>query len=758
MKKPLKTFGQIAIGLSAIVGILIAADHLSNPVSLDQPGTISSSTIPADRKQTTLTQQTAVKNTLKIQDNKQVLFGDLHVHTTFSMDAYAWSLPLLHGSGVHPPADACDYARFCSQLDFWSTNDHAESLTPYHWNLIKDSVNQCNALSGDKANPDMVTFLGWEWTQMGNTPDTHYGHRVVVLKDEDKNLTPDRPVMSGGVATRAMRNPGMPQFQRTISPYVTKPFDPDARMQLRNMYYKQDYLREQALCPKGTAIKDLPADCMDYADTPGELQDRIKEWGLPALVIPHGTTWGFYTPPGVKWDKQLNSKDHDPSLQRLIEVYSGHGNSEEYRPWRAVELNDEGNPSCPAATADYLPCCQRAAQIIQSRCEDPESSECNARMEEARSNYVAAGRGGRLTVPDVQPEEWLNCGQCTDCYMPAFNYRPGNSVQYIMQLANNDQPGENQAPERFRFGFIGSSDNHSARPGAGFKETQRHLITDTAGAANEVVQQTFYGAAEPSTDPRFSVKFELENSPFNFLQINETERQAAFFMSGGLVAVHSPARDRDSIFNSLYAKEAYGTSGSRILLWFNLLNDDGSVTPMGQDVRLGSTPRFEVKAAGSFEQKPGCPVDSVKALGEERLQDICGGECYNPSDTRIPIEQIEVIRIRPRLNDTENPASLIDDPWKVLPCQDTGAGCSVTFEDPEFAQLGRDTLYYVRALQKPTPTVNGKPMQCTDFDENGQCQSVKLCYGDERTDLTDDCLDSVSERAWSSPIFVDFRK
>src|SRR5512147_1839480 len=32
---------------------------------------------------------------------KQIVFGDLHVHTTFSPDAFQTSLPLLQGDGVH---------------------------------------------------------------------------------------------------------------------------------------------------------------------------------------------------------------------------------------------------------------------------------------------------------------------------------------------------------------------------------------------------------------------------------------------------------------------------------------------------------------------------------------------------------------------------------------------------------------------------------------------------------------------------------
>jgi hypothetical protein len=139
------------------------------------------------------------------------------------------------------------------------------------------------------------------------------------------------------------------------------------------------------------------------------------------------------------------------------------------------------------------------------------------------------------------------------------------------------------------------------------------------------------------------------------------------------------------------------------------------------------------------------------------VKSLCLGECYNPSNERKRITHVDVIRILPQERRGENIKKLIKDPWKRLPCDDRGEGCVVRFSDPEFSRLGRDAVYYVRAMQEPTPVVNGDNLRCT-YDSQGNCVKVNPCYGDYRTEIDDSCLAPKPEVAWSSPIYIDYQR
>jgi hypothetical protein len=732
--------GALLVALAYVAGIEYGAFG-----KLEGPGNVTGVRLPVDTIESRESFQRLTAEKVGATAGTQILFGDLHVHTTYSADAFSQSLPIQMGEGSRPLADACDFARYCSALDFWAITDHAEGHTPRTWRETRESIRQCNAVAGDPQDPDVVALLGWEWSQTGTSAATHFGHRNVIFRDIEDTRVPSRPIGSAVFPKDQFRYLLMPGAARWSWPLL----DFANRHIYHNFLAAMDEWSKVPFCPPGIPVRELPDTCAEVASTPRELFARLDQWGFDAIVIPHGTAWGHIVPPGSTWDRQLTDGNHNPRWQTMIEIYSGHGNSEEYRDWRAVGFDRDENILCPQPSADYMPSCWRAGEIIRERCAAAgiDSAECDGRAADARQRYLAAGNRGHHTIPGQRAEDWMDAGQCRDCFLPVFSPRPLSTVQYA--LATTAPPDAN-GPDRFRFGIIGSSDIHRARPGVGYKEFARHGMTDAAGPRDAAwAKRLGYEPGEPLPQ---STEIP-EGIPF--WAFGEVERRAGYLTTGGLVAVHADGRDRESIWNGLDQKQVYGTSGPRILLWFDLLNAPEGVLPMGSEARMASPPRFRARAVGSLRQQPGCPEYSLTSLGADRVASLCLGECYHPSDERLPITRIEIVRIRPRLDPDEPMQGLIDNPWKTYTCPPDPNGCTAEFEDPDFADSSRDYVYYARAIQQPSPKVNGGNLRC-EYDDEGNCVKLNLCTGGYPTAREDDCLAEVEERAWSSPIFVDF--
>ncbi|MCX2981540.1 DUF3604 domain-containing protein [Halieaceae bacterium IMCC14734] len=710
-------------------------------------GDIHQQPVPATVQAARQAQQQSAFKAVAENAEKQILFGDFHVHTTWSNDAYVASLPISGGEGSHPPADACDYARYCSGLDFWSINDHAISLNQRRWREIKESVRQCNAVSGEE-NPDVVAFLGYEWTQADPTnANSHYGHKNVIFRHTDEERVAKRPIY-------AETDLGPAAFNPTLISRMMLPLQKWRQQQIYqdwNLYMAE--MESEPDCPHDVSSDLLPVDCKEGARSPADLFRKLAEQGHESLVIPHGNTWGMYTPPNITWDKQLAGANQNEQFQYLIEVFSGHGNSEEYRAFNDRAYDPEGKVYCPAPSPDYLPTCVQAGRIVRQRCMSAgeTAAECDRRELMARQ-YAVESDYPLATVPRSEPNDWLDAGQCRDCFLPAYTFRPGGSAQYALALGNFDDP---DTPRRFRFGFLASSDNHTARPGTGYKERNRRHNVEGFSLADKFTRD-FLMRKQPGPVP-FSVPVESDVAFDQGLLLTHAERASSFYLTGGLVAVHAPRKDRDAIWNAVQSKETYGTSGDRILLWFDLLNAGaagGQLAPMGSEVSLSENPRFQVRAVGALRQRPGCPDSSVNALGQERLARLCYGECFNPGDERKLITRIEVVRIRPQTRPGEPISGLIEDTWLTHHCPPDPNGCQFDFEDPDFNSTGRETVYYVRAIEEASEAVNAALMRC-QYDDNGHCTSANICAGSPLfTDPADDCLASNEERAWSSPIFV----
>jgi hypothetical protein len=270
----------------------------------------------------------------------------------------------------------------------------------------------------------------------------------------------------------------------------------------------------------------------------------------------------------------------------------------------------------------------------------------------------------------------------------------------------------------FKFGFIGSTDTHLGTPGLVDEQSYK----GHGGA----------GAPADKTIP-LGLTDNLEYNP------------------GGLAVLWAEQNSRDSLFAAMQRREAYGTSGPRILMrmfggWAlpeNMCEQQNFAeigyrngVAMGGDLtassRMAETgPRFAVMAA----KDTGSAAKQGRDL--QRIQIIKG---WLDSDGSVQQKVFDVA------GNADNGASV-----DINTCETSGEGyaqlCAV-WRDPEFNQAD-NAWYYARAVENPSCRWSqniciAKQVDCANPNTIGE--GLEGCCSSQHKPI-------IQERAWSSPIW-----
>jgi hypothetical protein len=340
--------------------------------------------------------------------------------------------PFFGGEGAHPPADACDFARYCSELDFFALTDHAEGLTPSRWRRSIESLRDCNERAGDPANPDLVAYVGWEWTQTGATPEMHFGHKNVIFPGLADAELPARPISA--LADDVMQRARFMWLARSAEAALsfTAPAYADFLWWVRQ-------LAGTPLCEPGVDVHAQAVRLPGSRLGSGGIVREARAVGLPSLVIPHGLTWGIHAPAGATLAGKLTLARHDPERQRLLEVYSGHGAAERFDAPRRARATPRAAASAASPPSTTCPAAGRPARSCASTARTPARRSVAKRVEEgapaSRSRRVAI----RMGAAERFVEEWLDCDQVRGEFKSAFSPRPYESAQVALALESADE-------------------------------------------------------------------------------------------------------------------------------------------------------------------------------------------------------------------------------------------------------------------------------------------------------------------------------
>jgi hypothetical protein len=297
--------------------------------------------------------------------------------------------------------------------------------------------------------------------------------------------------------------------------------------------------------------------------------------------------------------------------------------------------------------------------------------------------------------------------------------KPQDFLRHALKVGIERERPQALGVNPFKYGLIGSTDTHIGAPG--------QVLEDNYPGHG--------GAGQPNRDAL----------PAGLTDLVE-------YNPGGLAVLWAEENTRNSLYAAMRRREAYATSGPRIVVRFfggwDLPDDHcgrGNFAaagyrkgvPMGGDLppppHAGAKPRFSVSAL----RDPGAPGEPAEPL--QRIQIIKGWVDGSGATHEKVIDEVA--------GDAGNGASVDE-----ATCATSGPGFASlcgTWEDAEF-DPAQHAFYYARVVQNPS--CRWSAYQC-----NAAGITPQACprpSGDPWTACCDtDYPRTVQERAWTSPIW-----
>ena len=586
--------------------------------------------------------------------NRDAFFGDLHVHTRYSFDAFIFGT-------TASPDDAYRYAKGGSikhplgfdmqlddPLDFYAVTDHAAWLGMIR--AYADPTTKPGQLDfaadlhglNDPENLNTNTFarraglfgnlITGELIEPSKNPfkllaaylqeDTIFG---TAAYDRETHQSAWRDIAE---AAERHNNPG--EFTTFIA-YEFTSSGPGQSNLHRNVIFKDS---KAPLQPFSIVDSQNPEDLWNW-------MDNLRDLGVESLAIPH------------------NSNGSDGQMFKLVD-------------WAGNPMDD-----------DYASQRMRNEPLVE----------------------ITQVKGTSDTHPLLSPnDEWADFGIMNNRVASPFYSKPNGSYVREAYLRGLSLEAEYKI-NPYKFGLVGASDTHTGA--ISDKESDYHSKIGILDGTPEL-----RGAA-PVTQ---SLRDQLEEAGANvivdgFLDIEGKDYIDTGYTewgASGLAAVWAENNTRESIYDAFRRKETFATSGSRIKVRFfggygldAILDQEDPVkyayanaSTMGSDLLQNNNeaPEFMVWALRDVKRAPLDRVQIIKGWTElsgkphEKIYDVA---CSDGRKANSKTGLCKDSRAKVNLNNCKISKNVGADELKVV------------WKDPDF-NPNHKAFYYVRVLENPT--------------------------------------------------------